>query len=293
MKNFLKSISLAVLIFVSQSSKAQELDLSFYADAMVNAYEGKNRTIAAEKFNELFQEEIKTEHSFSKEYEDLKFVSIQYPEDKSFRIFSWQVKESEDEFSYYNILQRENGEVTKLFHKADIATDDTGIAWDASEWPAQLIYNIKETVYEGEKAYLIFGLQQEDRYTKIKVADVLTFNESKPMFGAPLFYQDPDSQRPRRRHRLIIRYGADSNASLNYNPNLELIVYDHLIQRAGMMPGQGIAYYPDGSYEAYQLDGDKWVYIEKLFNQVLDEAPRPKPVSENGGGVFGRKKKKN
>jgi len=71
-----------------------------------------------------------------------------------------------------------------------------------------------------------------------------------------------------------------------------MIIYDHLITLYSEGPGKGAVPVPDGSYEAYVLKGKKWVYVDKVFNQVLDEAPRDRPVLEGrkGKDLFGRKK---
>ena len=132
--------------------------------------------------------------------------------------------------------------------------------------------------------------KQVDQFNKVKVADVLQVRTDGVSFGAPIFVLNAGSERPRKNNRIIIDYGADGNASLNYNPSLDLIVHDNVIPQSGMIPGQGVSNYPDGSYQAYKLENGQWNHIDKLYNTVMSEAPRPKPVKKKSKSIFGDRK---
>ena len=272
------------------SFETNEDALAFYGDVMINALDAENRIIAEEAFQTLFEEEISKEGSFEKSLDALKFVSVQYPEDRSFRLISWQLQESESNYTYKTYLQTKEGKFNKFSNDADLTDNDVESTFTRN-WPAHLIYKIKDTQTAESKAYIIFGMKQIDQFNKVKVADVLTFSDGNVSFGSPIFVQQADTDNPRKHNRIILSYGADGNASLNYNPSLEMIVHDNVIPQAGMIPGQGVSNYPDGSYQAYKLEGGTWNHIDKLYNQVLDEAPRPKPINRKSKSIFGNRNK--
>lgn len=272
-------------------------ELAFYSDVMINAFDAKNRIIASKQFADLFEKEISSEGSFEKTFDESKSISIQYSEDRSLRFISWQVKESDTKYSYKTYLQTSDGTLQEFTNDSYISEDDLENTYSRN-WPSQLIYKIKDTKTADGKAYIVFSMKQVDTYNKVKVADVLTLKDGSASFGSPIFVMNADSERPRKYNRIVMMFGADANASLNYNPGLEMIVYDNVIPQSGMMPGQGVSKYPDGSYQAYSFKEGKWNHIDKLYNEVMSEAPRPNPVNKKpGGGVFGKKiggtKKKN
>jgi len=236
----------------------------------------------------VFKEEIAKESSFNNSLDSLKFIITQYSEDRSFRFISWQIKMSDDKYGYKTYLQTADSKVQEFTNDSYISEDDLEKTYSRN-WPSQLVYKIKDTETPEGKAYIVFSMKQVDAYNKVKVADVLTFENGSAAFGAPIFVKNADSERPRRNNRVVIMFGADANASLNYNPTLEMIVHDNVIPQSGMMPGQGVSKYPDGSYQAYSFQSGSWNHIEKLYNEVMSEAPRPNPVTKKQGGVFGKK----
>lgn len=283
------------ILYFAQFSVAQGLqfenknaELAFFGDVMINALDAENRIIAGKQFATLFQDEIDSENSFNNSFDNLKFVITQYSEDRSFRFISWQIQMSDEKYGYKTYLQTADSKVQEFTNDSYISEDDLENTYSRN-WPSQLVYKIKDTETAEGKAYIVFSMKQIDAYNKVKVADVLTFKNGTASFGAPIFVKNADSERPRKNNRVVIMFGADANASLNYNPTLEMIVHDNLIPQAGMMPGQGVSKYPDGSYQAYSFKGGNWNHIEKLYNEVMSEAPRPNPVTKKQGGVFGKK----
>jgi len=79
---------------------------------------------------------------------------------------------------------------------------------------------------------------------------------------------------------------------LNIDESLKAIIFDHLVVMKGQLPGQGLTYVPDGTYEGYKLEKGLWVYVPKMFHGVLDKAPRPEPKLDGRKGIdiFGKKK---
>jgi hypothetical protein len=276
---------------ICQSDFDQEL--SFYSDALVNCRQDENRQFAHESFYNALKTELEKELSFYKDLSFLKAISMQTPPDSSFRIISWQLFETKGNYRYFAFLQMANGDLHEWKDQIEMIEDLNYEVLDPSYWYGGLFYNLEPFESDGLNYYFLYSYSQLDEFTRRKILDVLYFEGDKPMLGRALFEKENESSRPDITNRLIVDYSADVGVTLNYNPEMNAIIFDHLIPQKGRMPGQGISFYPDGSYEGYIWDDGKWKYKEKIFDQVLDEAPRPKPVLGKGKkGLFGQDKNK-
>jgi hypothetical protein len=70
---------------------------------------------------------------------------------------------------------------------------------------------------------------------------------------------------------------------------MNMIIADHLIEHAGRLPGQAKVMVPDGSYIGFEKEGGLWNYVDKIATEVMETAPRPKPVldARKGKKIFG------
>lgn len=262
--------------------EAQDLqDLKFYADIMVNANDDAHKARAGELFNQQVETLATQGAATMKVLDDIEYISVQKPANQSFTLYTWQVKHSETSYSQYGYLVTSSGSVIKLSAATIDPVDAVYMETNADEWFGALYYAIKETTYDGKPAYLLFGYNGYGQYERMKVVDVLRFKDDEtPVFGAELFVMNPDAPRPDVRSRHILTYSKDSNVTLNYNAGLEMIVYDHLINRMGQIPGQGSTWLADGSYEGFKWRDNRWVHVDKLYNEILSDGnyPRPYPV---------------
>ena len=68
--------------------------------------------MAAENFQKLFEEELKSEYSFSNSFEPLRdWVSFLYSPDSTFRVITWQV-DGEASATYHGYIQNSDGITT-------------------------------------------------------------------------------------------------------------------------------------------------------------------------------------
>lgn len=276
--------------------EAVEDTLGLLAYAMVNDSIEENRFGAVRAFIPTLVQALKTPNSFQYPFEQLQMVSIQYPADSTFRIFTWQLYVDKDNYRYYGAIQMDQEELqlTPLRDRSfEIIEDLEQAVLTPEQWYGSLYYNI-QTVGTGDKAYhLLFGFDGYEFFRKRKIVDVLRFIDGKPTFGAPVFTKaSRDGMSTSTKNRLIFEYSAAASMRCNYDPALDLLIFDHLTTIGGQY-GEGPVNIPDGTYEAYQLSNGYWEYVEKVFNTFLDTPPRPEPVLEgrkgrdlmgNGGG---------
>ena len=236
---------------------------------------------------------LKTKNSFYYPFNQLKSISIQYPQDSSFRVFTWQLYVDVNDYRYFGAIQMNTPDlklyplVDRSFEVADVEND----LLTPDQWYGAVYYNLKQVDSPQGRYYLLFGFDGYEFFRKRKVVDVLTFREDgTPLFGAPVFINTEDENQPPQKNRLMLEYSAETSVRLNYDELLEKIMFDHLIELNGSY-GEGPTKFPDGSYEGYTLQNGFWFYQSKIFDQVSDEPPRPHPIlDERPKDLFGKKK---
>ncbi len=289
MKKFF--LALVCLVFVV-CLKAQH-KLVFYCDVMSNAYNAANRVEAGNEFKKLLMDDLKKEGSFNNTYNDLKWVSIKSDKENTFRIITWQIIGENDIAKSYGLIQMKAGNIFNLNDNVTAYTKDLEYeAMDANNWYGSLYYNILETKTDNGKAYLLFGYDNQDKKNKVKIIDVLSFENGKPVFGAEIF-KIKEGARPDLKSRILVEYSALANVNCNYNEGLDMIVHDFTVSRMGVAEDGGPAKIPDGTYVGYQWDGKYWKYIEQIAHQVSSPTEifyQPKQTEEVKKDVFGRKK---
>lgn len=270
-----------------------EEELAYHADIMVNATVAAHRFKAADLFEEQFVTMLNTPGSYAHEFASLKWISKVSSDDQKFRIFSWIVADDDVVSKTYGYIQFLDGKVVTLNDSGDITADLEYEQNDPSTWFGALYYQIMPFTNAGKTDYILFGYRQFAKYDKVKVLDVLSIEGDEVTFGKELFIREIEGSRDDVKTRLIITYSADSNVTLNYNENMGMIVHDHLISRMGRIEGQGPTQVPDGSFVGYRQEVDSWVYVDKIFNQTSETAPRPQPVLDGNRNkdIFGRSKK--
>ena len=278
---------------------ALEDTLSFYAYSIVNDSLPEDRFYATRELIVTLVKTLKIKNSYYYPFSKLKSVSLQYPPDSSFRMFTWQLAVSPTEYRYYGALQRKSDSLILFplidrsftISKADVAS------LSPENWMGCLVYGIQQFGVGDSATYLAFGYDANDGKTRKKWIDPIRFVRNKPVFGAPLFPPNPKDSSATIPLRFILTYSAESTIKLNYDSELGLIVFDHLAPLV-LKAGQPEEMVPDGSYEAFKILPNKLEYIEMLTVTSTDEETiRQKPIlGREGKDLFGKssleKKKK-
>ncbi|NUN99822.1 MAG: hypothetical protein HUU01_04310 [Saprospiraceae bacterium] len=270
----------------------KEDTLALLAYAIVNDSLPEHRFGTCRVFIPKLVEALKTENSFQYPFDRVKAVSIQYPPDSTFRIFTWQLYVDTSDYRYYGAIQMNTPDL-KLYPLVDrsfnLKSNPEQALLTPEEWYGALYYNIREVKNGKEKYYLLFGYDGFTFFNKRKLIDVLTFQQDgKPRFGAPVFVHEKKGFPTTTKNRVMLEYSAESSVKLNYEETMEMIVFDHLISMGGVY-GQGAGNFPDGSYEAYELKNGLWRHKEMLPVTPMDQAPRPSPVLDTRKkDIFGK-----
>ena len=200
----------------------------------------------------MFVRALKVKNSFSYHFKSLETVSQLYPPDSTFRIFTWQLKK--DEYMYIQkgaIQMRTASGELKLLPLFD-ASMFTGKPVDSvrsrNNWIGAIYYRIIQKSYGGKNYYTLLGFDDYSVSSNRKWMEVLTFNEQgEPVFGGPVISYKEDTAKKPIANRFVIEYKKEARTTFNYNPEMDMIIYDHLISETEE-PGKKDTYIPDGDF---------------------------------------------
>lgn len=260
--------------------RKREDSLKVFADSIVNGETASGRFRSDSQFIRSLVRTLKLPYSFYYSFDSLQTVSHLYAPDSTFRIFTWQYKK--DEFLYLQegaIQMRTPDGSLKLFPLFDVSMF-TGKPLDSvrsrKNWIGAIYYNIVEKKWQGKNIYTLLGFDDFSQTSNKKWMEVLTFNEEgEPEFGGPYFSFKDDSVRKPVQYRFNIEYKKESGTRFNYDPEMDMVVYDHLIPE-GDEPQKKDTYIPDGDFEAFQWKNGQWLHVERqLFTYRLKDGQFP------------------
>ncbi|MEM7104229.1 MAG: hypothetical protein AAF502_13915 [Bacteroidota bacterium] len=243
-------------------------------------------------FEALLNQALSIPGSFDYAFDSLNTISILYPEDRKFRILTWQLCVNSDDFKYYGLIQMNQPELKSfpLVDQSEQVTIPEKEILNPEKWYGALYYNIYQVEHKKSTYYLLFGFDANNLYIRKKLIDVLKFENDQPSFGAPVFVFEEENKPTKTLNRFILGYGSHSTIRLNYDEEHGKIMYDHLIPIGSLYEEQGVIMVPDGSYSALELKKGIWHHVEKVFHQTQEEPPRPNPILDQrkGKGILGQ-----
>jgi hypothetical protein len=270
--------------------KRTEDTLKVYASNMIRDMDASKRFEADSTFIRNLVRTLRTPHSFYYPFDSLETVSRIYAPDSTFRIFSWQFTRDENTYRQRGAIQmRTDDGALKLFPLIDMS-DFTSAPQDSvrtpQNWIGSIYYGIIMKMHNNKPYYTLLGYDDNNMKSTKKWLEVLTFDESgRPVFGGPYFSIKTDSLKPAKLFpRFGIEYKKVGRARMNYDKDMDMIVYDHLISEDNQ-PDKPFTMVPDGDYEGFKWANGRWVHVEKVFDFKLKdgEAPMPDPLKDDDG----------
>lgn len=304
----------AFLLFLSSALPAQAGKLSKrneramaqaevrMAELVTTIYTDSSETARFTACRDLIRELVEAldrPNSFNYDFPDMPGLSIQYPADRSFRVFTWELFIARDDYRHYGAIQRNEKELVLS------PLLDRGFAWTenpenaivgADNWLGYVVYDIREGgTYRGQPYYLLFGYDSYEGYRRRKILDVLRFEAGSgdPYFGLPVFDTYGEAELLLTdRARIILQYGAEATTALRYDDEFGGVVYENLVMMPGN-EGEGPVHLPDGSYHFLRRGEDgRWREEEKIFDHTYEKAPHEVPRPGEGLDLLGRPVKK-
>jgi hypothetical protein len=285
-------IPLFLLILLISESSAQSLSsvdrkqlvkkedsLQVFADSMINAESPGHRFRADSNFVRGLVRALKVKHSFYYPFDSLKTISRLYSPDSVFRIFTWQMKKDEYVLLQKGAIQmKTNDGSLKLFPLFDVSMF-SGKPEDSvrsnNNWIGAIYYKIIMKEHNGKKYYTLLGFDNFSISSNKKWMEVLSFNANgEPVFGQPFISFKQDSIKRPDQARFNIEYKKEAGTVLNYNPEMDMIIFDHLISETDQ-PEKKDTYIPDGDFEGFKWINGQWVHVYKVFDFKLEDGAFP------------------
>ena len=276
------------VVFAQKISPADKKDLSAKEDTlkdlsrrMVFSEEAADRFRSDSIFIRTFVRALKTTNSFFYPFDSLS-ISKLYSPDSSFRIFTWQMKKDEYVLMQKGAIQMKTRDgslkLYPLFDNSMFTSKPNDSLRSAKNWIGAIYYRIVQKSYNGRNYYTLLGFDDFSVNSNKKWMDILHFDDNgEPMFGGQMISFKDDSVKRPTQARFSIEYKKEAKTFFNYDPELDMIIVDHLISESDE-PEKKFTYVPDGDYEAFKWQNGQWVHIDKLFNEKLKDGEFPKDV---------------
>lgn len=262
-----------------QTLASRDESLAVLAQQMINDESAANRFRADSNFVRGLVRALQIPFSIDYPFRQLQTVSQLYPPDSSFRIFTWQLKK--DEYVYYQKgaiqVRTQNGalKLFPLFDASMFTKDPADSVRNRTNWIGAIYYKIIQKEYNGKKFYTLLGFDDFSIASNKKWMEVLSFNTAgEPVFGGPYIRHTVDSSRSKIIPRFHIEYKKEANTVLNYDAELDMIIFDHLISETEE-PERKNTYIPDGDFEGFKWEKGQWVHVNKVFNFALEDGQFP------------------
>jgi hypothetical protein len=258
----------------------REDSLKKYAFDIVNAEHPSERLRADSQFIRSLVRSLKLPNSFYYPFDSLATISRLYAPDSTFRIFTWQYKKDEYMYLQEGAIQMRTADgslkLYPLFDASMFTERPMDSVRNRKNWIGAIYYRIVEKKWQGHNYYTLLGFDDFSQLSNKKWMEVLTFApDGEPRFGGPFFSFLEDSVRRPTQYRFNIEYKKEAGTRFNYDPDMDMVVYDHLVPE-GDQPKKKDTYVPDGDFEAFQWKDGKWMHVQRqLFNFKLKDGQFP------------------
>ncbi|HUQ97162.1 MAG TPA: hypothetical protein VM010_05825 [Chitinophagaceae bacterium] len=268
--------------------KKHEDSLKVLAKAVIVDSLTANRMRSDSLFVRTLVRTLQIKNSFYYPFDSVLGISKIYAPDSAFRIFSWSISFDDYYARQRAAIQLKTADGSLKFIPLRDYSEFTDKATDSirtkNNWIGAVYYNIIKTEFNNKPYYTLFGFDDYGVRSNRKWIEVLSFDATgQPRFGADFTF-DKDSTKRAAQKRFYIEYKKEASTYVNYDPDLKLIIIDHLISESDE-PEKPYTFIPDGDSEGFAWKGGKWVHVEKVFDYKLEDgqAPVPDPVRDAKG----------
>ena len=264
----LSSILLLVLFSTQAFSQtvdlqAEELKLEGLLNELRAAKNNEEKKIKNNAFKaeltKVLQNEVALLYPFSK----LTTVGFIDSPDKQMRIINWNIEQDDfsQEYACFVLhLDKKKYYVNELvdisfgmpLHPSEIIPSD--------QWYGALYYKIIPVKKGSKMVYTVLGWDYNSSMSQTKIIDAIYFTGSNVKLGSPIFKIEKETHK-----RIFYEHSKKVTMSLKYEEDRERIIFDHLSPESPSMAKFKSYYVPDMTYDAFVLEGNKWVLHEDVI----------------------------
>lgn len=253
-------------------------------DSMQNAFPPESHIVYSETFIRQLVKTLKYGNSYLFPFNKLKEkINIIYADDNAFRIFNWEVDQSEIYMRYYGAIQMP-GEKLKLYGLSDYSQELQKGGEDSvltgRKWYGALYYNIISHDVQGQKVYTLFGYSGASPLSSKRLLDALIIDDNGITFGAPIFGIGSTNIPRQPVKRFILEYKKGVEVALKWDAERNMIVFDELVSQVND-PNRKYTFVPSGEYNGLYWDNGMWNLRRNIMpiTELQDgQAPSEEPV---------------
>lgn len=267
--------------------QAEENSMLQVLDSLRNAQSDAEKTTINERLKNQMSKCLLNKDAYSYPFLKLKSIGFVDSPDKLVRIVNWNIELSDQTQKYVCFIMHnssKNSEITTtelIDSEQNSAFRPDGII-DPQNWYGALYYKIIPIQKGTKTIYTLLGWDGNNSMSNIKIIDALSFVGKTPKLGAPIFKTTEGTVK-----RIIFEHTKKSSMSLRYEADNKRIIFDHLSPEVPSLKGYYSFYAPDLSYDAFLLDGNKWVLKEDVIglNKASDTKTSVYVMNQKTGKV--------
>lgn len=216
----------------------------------------------AERFLNGFEAEVLASGPEWVNQSVLPFVSRLSSDDKTLEVFTWNLKRAEDSFKSYGFAwvsdKDKEPRIIRFEDKSESVKNPETKNLGAKSWIGCVYYSLKDISRGKKRMYLLLGYGGSNPQVRRKVAEIITFNSMGDIqFGAPIFEKEN-----RKFNRVVLEFNAKATVAMKFDEEQKTLFFDFLVPIDNKYIGNPAFYGPNGSYDAFQLKGQRLVFVK-------------------------------
>lgn len=179
--------------------------------------------------------------------------------DSLLKIITWNLLLDGKKGKYFCYLVRRGEGSSNIVFPLEASYTETGFGHDTtfsrSSWYGALYYDLRPVSVNGERCWMVLGLDYGNPEITRKVIDVICFSKKGELVFGKKWFETPDGMM----HRVVFEYAASAMMTLRFSSDTS-VVFDHLVPISPELAGKKQFYGPDYSFDAYLYDKGLWKF---------------------------------
>jgi len=270
LRNSLLSIFIILFWFTTNGQNTNQISIDeskieALAYSTLNESSEDLRLASNQELIQILEEELNKDNSFNYHFNEVESIGILYSPDSVFRIFNWNIPLDGGQYKYECFIQYQkvNGsiELIQLLDSDVLDEELNSYAGNKDYWYGALYYDIILKESKLQKYYSLLAWEGKDLQINRKMIDVFWFDKSEELhIGANIFHGNMQNIE----NRIVFNYGQQNKMKLNYDPNNDWIIFDHLSPSSQRLVGMYEYYGADFTHDAYQWNGKNWQILKDV-----------------------------
>lgn len=250
--------------FDSTELQQQEIELKTTYDKIFTSSKPEKSKIEKE-FEELFFQTLQLDNSQNYEFKKLSKVGRIHSENNELIIFSWNIPNDFGFSNYYCIIQVYSKNEKKIYtwrliENKSLNSRSGQMLSTPSNWYGCLYYEIIETKFKGQQYFTLFGSDFSNVLSNKKLIETIKINEKNEIEFVPSMF----NYNNRPENRIVFEFAEQARMTLHFDPEREIIIFDHLAPERPSLEKQYQFYGPDGSYDGFEFVEGKWQHLSDI-----------------------------